>query len=447
MATNNKLLYNAAIAGCIASLSDRWLTAVNTGTPPAIGTPDPSYAALAAFGTSLATATDADVPTDSTGSEQPAGSYAISVAGGTAKVPEPGPITGDVIQAEIGKSRLLEAIVLGIYDGRYASLPIAATSAELASLASAATAAYLATVPGMQGGGGTLPAAHNDLLWNAAVAGFIGAVYSGRSTPVSTSSSDAFYEAIALNAASFGEAFDSLITNDSDISQGGGLAAVPSTSAIMTHQLGKTRLAMSVVIGPMVNRMPDIQNGVSEGEWLTTALPTGAAACAAMYKAAVGGISVSTTGTPLNDILYNEAYCGFIAGLLDGRPIESASSTDPFYVALAAAAAAFASEVDAAVGAGDIGGAPVPSGTVAITTGVETSTGTAIIPSTGIIVEAELGKASCMWEICRATMKGRQLVNTSGVAGAPDNVAATYATIAKSVVALYLEMTTVLICT
>ena len=71
----NVVLYNAAITGYLAGhIKGRRLAGgvplaqlVNSGTPPAIGTPDPSFAALASEAVSWATAFDALIAPDVSG--------------------------------------------------------------------------------------------------------------------------------------------------------------------------------------------------------------------------------------------------------------------------------------------------------------------------------------------------------------------------------------------
>jgi hypothetical protein len=442
MTTHNALLWNSAISGMLAgNLSDRYLTAVNSGTPPALGTPDVSYAALATFATTFATDNDAAVAPDIVGTPQPAGSAPISAStpsAGSAIVPSTG--LGGVVQAQYGKTRLMESIVLGVMEGKYASQPLpTGTLAQLTALSSVIAAEYLASVPGLQPGiSSGLPAANNAVLWNAAFTGFLGGALANR-VPTATSSTDAGYVAAQTMAAAFALEFDSLVSNDTTISQGSGLALVPTTNLIASTQFAKTRLAHSIALG------------MTEGRYLTgvTAAMYQAQAQAAetCYTVCLLSINLSTAapGPPLyqgpyNGILWNAAFCGFIAGNLSGRPISNVSVNDPFYTLLSNAAVAFAGEVDKLVGGTDISGTPVPTGS-AITAGIsENSEVTlAAVPNSSPIATNEFAKEGIMWAICRGVNKGRPLLGNS-----LDYTQANYAPIAASVVALYLEMTTAL---
>src|ERR1700678_3737336 len=114
----NALLWNASLEGYLAGqLSNRRITAKNTGTPPAIGTPDPSYAALAAEGTPWATAMDAATPNDNAG--VPGGTIPISViTTGVAVVPSTD-ATGGTEFAQVSKARMLAACALAVFESRY----------------------------------------------------------------------------------------------------------------------------------------------------------------------------------------------------------------------------------------------------------------------------------------------------------------------------------------
>jgi hypothetical protein len=90
----NVVLYNAAITGYLAGhIKGRRLAGgvplaqlVNSGTPPAIGTPDPSFAALASEAVSWATAFDALIAPDVSGTPIPSESQYITVVTGGAGV-------------------------------------------------------------------------------------------------------------------------------------------------------------------------------------------------------------------------------------------------------------------------------------------------------------------------------------------------------------------------
>lgn len=445
-APNNAILYNAAISGMVAgSVRGRRLTAVNTGTPPAIGTADPSYAAIASECTAFATEVDGALPNDHAGAANPTGTQAISViTTGVGIVPS----TGAIQMGQVGKARLLESLCLGIIDSRYYAQPVALTSAQFASLAALIKFAYdLYAIVYVQPV--TAPATiNNQMVYFAAFNATLAAIFAGN-PDVSSDSNTTIASTAGSAAAAVALAVDAGIAYDAAISQGAsnGLPAVvepDATNSVQLAELGKYRLVHSITLAVLEARNTFSMigqfstNSPAIADWGTKV----AAAIIAMYKASVGDLQTAPTtgGTPLNPGLWNEAYCGFIAGNLAGRPITSTSSTDTAYEDIAAAAQAFANEVDAVVGASDFAGTAVPTGTQAITNATGEGSGNCyIVPTTGTIQEGELGKSGIMWAICRGTNHGRPLLNA-----AADTVAATYTNVAKGIVALYLELATVL---
>jgi len=486
---NNVLLYNAGIVGYLAGhVRGRRLTKVNSGTPPSIGTPDPSYAALASEAVQWATALDAQIETDTQGSPQPLDTQGISVvtAGvGVAIAPTSvgSPTGGQVAQAQLAKARLMEMLSLAAFETRYYAQPSreAPTSEELVTLAKTISGSYL-------GSGGIafadiaspgVTAVNNVLIEQAVFDGFIGGLLllnQGSLQPLSI---------LLATAAAVGLAFevDTLIpfdpsitvssSNQSAITPG---YASPTTAelGIQTLQVGKTRLLLSIVLAVMEQRSTfSLQQFISGSTPNLTAIEAWAQEqapiIAAVYTACVGpsspadAVGVYTVGTPAivgapnpvntgaspipvgsgvgelwNAGLYNEAYCGFIAANLSERPITATNSGDPFYVALALAAQTFAKEIDLVVAASDVTGADVPSGTQFITFGGD---GGALLvtPDTGPVEQGELGKTGTMWAICRGVQHGRPLLGNI-----LDTTASTYAAISESIVALYLEIATVL---
>lgn len=81
--------------------------------------------------------------------------------------------------------------------------------------------------------------ANNVILFNAALAGFIEGVQSGRNP---TSQTQADYENIVDAAQAFATRMDSKIANDALISAGDGVALPPTTALIQQAQIGKTAL-------------------------------------------------------------------------------------------------------------------------------------------------------------------------------------------------------------
>jgi hypothetical protein len=443
--TDNALLYNAAISGMTAgSIKGRWLTAVNSGTPPAIGTADPSYAAIASQCTAFATEVDSLLPNDHAGSVNPAGTQAISVVGtGVAIVPS----TGAIQMAQLGKARLLEALAHGAIEGRYYAQPTALTAAELASVATQIEDAYdvLAAVYVQPV---TSPdTLNNQLIYYGAYNGAIAGMLAGCPDVSQVDNEGEFLNALSLIALTLAAAVDTGIAYDATITQAAenGLPAVPepdATNIIQMAELAKYRLMHSIAFATMYQRNALSlvlsqfgNNAPALATWCTSV----AAPLIALYKATVGNLITTLVASTINNPgLWNEAYAGFIAGNFAGRPITDTSDTDPNYEAVSNAAVAFATEVDAAVGAQDLAGGPVPTGTTAITVDSDEKP-TVIIPTTGTIQEAELGKTGIMWAICRGVNHGRPLLGTTA-----DTTDATYSAISQSVVALYLKLATVL---
>jgi hypothetical protein len=432
VAANNAVLYNAAIEGFVAgTVKGRWLTAKNSGTPPAIGTADPSYAALVQQATYFAEALDVAVPTDDTAAPQPAGTQPISVITTGVAI---APTTGAIQCGQLAKTRLFSGTSLGYAEGRYYPQPTELTNTQLAALATSVAATYQQVAEGVLQPLVTSPATNNEVLFFAAYAGIIAGCFSA--TPNGLPAPQLLtFEGYAQELAA---AIDAGIANDATISTGAsqGPALAPTTGAIQIAQVGKSKLLYSITLAVCEQRNPLSVGLTTIPEWQAWAA-TIAPAVIAGYKALIGGLTTGTSTSVLNPLLYNEAYCGFIAGHFGGRPLTSTSTTDPWYVATGAAAVAFAAEVDATVGASDVAGTPVPAGTQAITVGGETPT--AIVPTTGTIQEGELGKSGLIWAICRGVEWGRPLLNS-----ALDTTSSTYLAIAQSVVALYLDLATVL---
>jgi hypothetical protein len=439
VAPNNALLYNAAIEGLVAGyVKGRWLTEVNTGTPPAIGTPDPSYASLAAQCTALATEFDASVANDHSDAAQPMGTVAISEVTTGVAIP---PSTGAIQFGQLIKSRLFAGLALAVLNGRpYNALP----AADFAGISAAFASLYLTCASLVVQPADFPVSVNNQLLIFAAIAGALagGSLGSDNSLPSSDVSQPLSY-AVAL-----GEAIDALIANDALISAGagtgnGGAAIAPepdSTFKTQLNQSGKVRLMYSCVLAYMESRSPASIVGADTAT-ITAWGVANAPPIVALYKA--GLVNLQTIPVNLNNPeLWNQAYCGYIVGVMAKRPYTAILSTDASYVALCLAAQAFATQIDTTVGAVDVSGTPVPTGTTGITVQVTEgpNTNSDIVPTTGTTTEAQLGKAGIMWAICRGVMWGRTILGTSA-----DDVAATYTAIADSVVAMYLEIATVLV--
>jgi hypothetical protein len=487
---NNVLIYNASIVGYLAGhIRGRRLTQVNTGTPPSIGVPSPSYASLASEATQWAEALDATIAPDISPNGVPTGTQYISVVTGgvgvaiapTSVASPPPPTGGQITQAQIAKVRLIEMLSLAAFETRYYAQPEPLTDAEFASLASTVSGSYLGT-----SGSGIVLAdiastpviglTNNNLIGQAVFDGFIGGLLllnqgSAQAVPITALA----YSAAAVLAFEV----DALVPFDASITVSTGdhdalTPGVISTANAGTEslQIGKTRLMLSIVLAVMETRstfsLSQFGTGVGGigsvdlaaiGAWAEEVAP----AIAAVYTACVGNSNAGafTPGSPgivgsaatappvptpmgsgpdelWNVGLFNEAYCGFIAANLSGRPITATSSADPFYVALAMAAQVFAKQTDLAVAAADTTGSDVPTGTQFITAGGDFGANLAP-PATGPIQQGILGKTGVMWAICRGVQHGRPLIGNL-----LDTTAATYTTVTASIVSLYLEIATIL---
>ena len=85
--------------------------------------------------------------------------------------------------------------------------------------------------------------ANNDLLYNAALTGFIQGNLDGRN-PTSQTTTD--YDALVNAAAAFAVRVDSKIPEDGTISDVGGAALTPADGTVQTAQVGKTDLLAAV---------------------------------------------------------------------------------------------------------------------------------------------------------------------------------------------------------
>ena len=124
-----------------------------------------------------------------------------------------------------------------------------------------------------------------------------------------------------------------------------------------------------------------------------------------------------------NPLLYNAALAGFIGGAIAGQQLTSVTSAQ--YNTLVAAGVAFATEVDSKIAA-DVAATPQPAGSQAITVGA-----TSIAPTTGPIIEGEVGKSGFMKAICFGVMFQRYSL---------DATAADYSALAAAAAVLYLNV-------
>jgi hypothetical protein len=467
---NNNLFYNAAIEGYVAgSLKGRTLAGgnpiaplVNSGTPPAIGaTPDPSFVAIALAAERWAGTLDAAIPTDDSEFPQPRSTIPTSViTTGVAIVPSTD-ATGETQFAQLAKARLVALASLGVFSGRYDAQPPAdfniidgtPTAIDYTSRATTIAAFYQRFAASVITG-----ASGNNLILSFGCAwGGFAALLSGspESAPIDTTTDQAFAFAGALAGAT-----DLLIPFDATITisdvNGFPLAPTGAPSGPQQFQYAKMRLIESITLAYLEERNTFGLAAQNPGSDLSPALAAWAAANAPVianaYAGLLAGLDLSTTSTGNNPTLYNEAYCGFVAGALAARPFGFGPvsgdeppavlpSSDPSYAAIAEAAVAFALEVDATVGGIDStahGTIPTGAGTqpITVTTG---GTQGVVSPTTGALQTAQMGKTGLMWGLCRAVQWGKPLVGN-----VDDVTPSTYSPAAQSIVAAYLELCTVL---
>jgi hypothetical protein len=377
---------------------------------------------------------DAATPNDNAG--VPAGTIPISViATGVAVVPSTD-ATGDTEYAQVVKARTLAACALAVFESRYyagttgAAAPL--TQAEFASLTATVEGMYLVAVSGVTSGR-SVGTQHSFLLQEAVLAGGLAAIFSKTQ---SWTTDTTFVTALGF-CAELSTAVDLLIPNAVTIGDGAVTLnqascypVAPTTGVKQDAVLGAFRLLFSITLAYLETRPTGQLLASVPVAGLAAWGTNNAAPIAAVFTAAQGGLCTGGS-TPNNPLLYNEAYCAFIAANLAGRPFTSPSSTDPNYVAVVAAATAFAKSVDAAIPPDN--GSGVPVGTVPLNLEAVTA-----IPSSGPTQEAQLGKTGILWGICRGTMRGRPLLGN-----ALDATVSTYAVVAQSIVALYLEMASV----
>lgn len=108
---------------------------------------------------------------------------------------------------------------------------------------------------------------------------------------------------------------------------------------------------------------------------------------------------------PNNNLLFNAALNGYLAGSLAGR-----SGTDPTVATIVTAAAAFATRVDSKI---------------ALDGTISGGGGVSLPPTTAAITDAQASKTQCMQAICAGLMGGRY--NTDAVAADYDAIAITIA--------------------
>ena len=93
---------------------------------------------------------------------------------------------------------------------------------------------------------------HNDLLYNAAVAGFVGGSMANRNF---TSPSEGHYTSLVDAAEAFATQVDSKISNDNTISAADGDALPPTTDAITQAQSGKVECMKAICMAAVSGRV------------------------------------------------------------------------------------------------------------------------------------------------------------------------------------------------
>ena len=435
---NNAILWNAIVAGFVGgTLKSRPITAVNSGTPPVVGTPDPSYAAIVAQAVNTTLALDPLIPNDHAGAPYPALTQAISVVTTGVAI---SPTTGAITFAQIQKDLCLKALVTGIMESRGSGFPAQNSPASLAPFVTQVQQSY-ALFADLFVQPISSPATNNQLLAYAAYCGGLAGMMAGNPSLISNPTGVSFIQSALTQ---FGQDVDAAIATDGTITAASANGAALAANGTVTVpniqcQIAKTQLMFSLAMAAMYGR--DASSLLKQVDAGTLTLASFAAQVAppviAAYKAMQTSLLLIVAAQPpnLNPTLFNSAFCGFIAGNMAGRPFTSISVTDPNYLAVAAAAFSFAAEVDQSVGAEDTSGGFSPGNTY-ISLGGE-GTITAAVPSNGTLIEAQLAKTNLMWSICRAVNFKRPLLGN-----ALDTTQSNYSKIANSIVALYLETST-----
>jgi len=128
--------------------------------------------------------------------------------------------------------------------------------------------------------------------------------------------------------------------------------------------------------------------------------------------------------TANNAILFNAALNGYLAGALAGAPLTDSTQAD--YAGIVSSAVAWATEIDSIIPTDD-GASPQPAGTQPISV---VTTGVAIAPTTGTILEGQLAKTSLMTQLSYGVAFQRYATGLT---------ATTFASLAAAVKAAYLQ--------
>jgi hypothetical protein len=256
-------------------------------------------------------------------------------------------------------------------------------------------------------------ALHNQVLLNAALAGFVtGALQASKI--VDPTAGD--YAALVAQGVPFATQVDAAIPNDTEISGVAGVTLPPTTSDIQLAQISQSLLV----------------EGLSEatrfGQYQAPATPeaqagftTAAAAIAALYAETVASFLINEGGAASgknNDLLFNCALAGFVCGAVQTRNLKDATAGD--YAALVAQGVLFAIEVDLAI--------PTDGG---ISGGTNVSD--ALVPSTPTITDAAYSQTSLLFGLCKAVRFAQYQ------APAVPEASAGYAVQAAAIAAIYTQ--------
>jgi len=127
---------------------------------------------------------------------------------------------------------------------------------------------------------------NNNLLYNAAVVGFVEGALQGR---VSVDDTPADYGALFVAAQSYALSLDTLIANDVTISGALGVTLPPSTAAIAANQTAKVNLVLG------------LSAAIFDGRFNVTATPGFyAEQAAAVFAQYTEGVATFTTASTLD---------------------------------------------------------------------------------------------------------------------------------------------------
>lgn len=267
--------------------------------------------------------------------------------------------------------------------------------------------------------------ANNNLLYNAALDGYLAGALAGRHL---TDNVQADYSLIVVQARVFGIAVDIGIPSDIigaaqpvgtvPISNVGGSAIVPASSPFAESTLAKPQLLYALCYGNAFQRFsidPSIQ----------AVFATSAAAIKAAYlQGALSHVNSTGVNAAHNNLLFNAAFNGYLAGALSGGNLIDSVQTD--YAPIVNQASLFATAVDAAI-PNDAAATPQPAGTKPISL----AGAAAIVPDNSSTVEAQKAKTQLLFKLCFGNAFNRYSTDASAQTA--------FATSAAAIKAAYFE--------